>query len=1499
MAESKKGAAVEGATPVMAIDAALLKEAGLEAPDCTQLKTWLKAIGDGDNGYASSQLRLPLRAKGGARSMKVGLSVASTVVHSAWRPSDAYGDLRSLDKVIATAGTLSQIRLHYSSYDFAAALGLGSELASGDLDKVRRAARQLDSDWPHDLADLRAGMNFAGEAELLTELDKEFRQRIGLGGKVPVAGCVGRANGTSWIELTARLAETRLLSTQEGLSVTLARATIAVAGLGSGKGTPTVSLALHGRIRLDEDQVLEVSIAVDQGQKRLALTANAPRPIEAGSLAKALAPDLGASLKTVMGGASDFVPRLRRLELGTPWSGLDGARAAIWLSYSMPFRLFDLIDITPSAYVSATRNGSATEVQAVLTGEGKIGEGDAAVRFETQLSLPDGQFRANLAEGSVVRLPSAAQAKIDRVARGQALTLIDLAIDGNPGNKTYGLSVITVGFLAFKVGDGRLLIGDLRFNLEMVEDSFSARLEATIGIGEIDVDLEMGLDNETLETKVTVQRLPIGDIAADLLKIEAPGELAQAVLDDVKLELTLGEKVAFAFSATSKSEFTVAGLKLGLTSLNVDYADALTLTGKGKIRFDTAQVEFGLRYAEKNWNFSFDAKTSFDLSRVLAVLKDDLGFESPYTTPGVSVTRIVGAIRLGADGPRIALKFEFKINGRDFSLSLIAARLEKDGKTGWECSLQAGPVVIDFRDLPFVGGPIGRAVDALATSTDKTAVKLDKLSLGVWSTVEKDDLKALFKALPGEHFPEPKPPGGKASLTGVLQLLEYERQIVYPEAKKGDESDKKALMDAKGGDEAPKTDGASEAPAPASGAKGAGATPPGADLEPKPPAVAEPSWIDLKRDIGPVRLDRVGFSIDESKKLSVFVDAGTKIGPVQARVVGLKVTTPVLGGFSPEFEISGVDLSCKTDVFSLSGALLATPSVPNDYSGVLSVKVRTVTIKAIGAYAEVGGSTSFFVFVVLLAPIFATPPFQLTGIAGGFGLNFIVRLPERPQDVAGFPLVALMKSSDDDDKPLAQLGKFRNALEHAPGGWCLAFGVTFTLAQMVECIVLAVVEVRSPNFAISFAGLADMPLRLGKPTLGKTPKALGHIQLAIAGRYSSAEKTLRILGALTEKSWLLDPSCRLTGGFAVCVWMGGPHEGDFLVSIGGYSPFLKPKSHYPALPRVGFTWAPRTEVTLSGGVYLTLDRYGIQFGLAARLTAETSKITVSAYFSLDALLQWQPLYFQLQIQMGCMVEVRTFVRLRLSLDIDMLAFGPPFGARVTVAVRVALVTVSYTVEIGESADATTPVATIDEVLALASGGRDTLVNFTGAPETRTLAVRAEALALDVTLAIPAREAVVVGAALAPVSQAELRRERTQAIDIRPMQLNDIDSKVTLTVMRNGKPDRAAAWRIEPVRGCPTEAIWYLPPRPSSGDAAERKREYDQRLAAPSGRAAITGLRIRPPAGALKGEQTVKVSPVSRNGPRIAAPAAATPVVAALVGEAELTAAGFDLTDCLW
>lgn len=546
--------------------------------------------------------------------------------------------------------------------------------------------------------------------------------------------------------------------------------------------------------------------------------------------------------------------------------------------------------------------------------------------------------------------------------------------------------------------------------------------------------------------------------------------------------------------------------------------------------------------------------------------------------------------------------------------------------------------------------------------------------------------------------------------------------------------------------------------------------------------------------------------------------------------------------------------------------------------------------------------TEGFGFVYATGLMVGSPPIILTGIAGGFGYNCVVKVPARPEDVPEFPLIALMQGRDSDKDSggadalalLGKLEKFKGVLQSRQGAYSIAFGVTLQIAQLVDCAALLMVQLLNPGFEVGLLGVADLQLRLNRQD--PASKLLGHIQLGLSARFSSTEGTLKILGALTSKSWILDPKCQVRGGFALCVWFDGPYKGDFLVSLGGYSPLVPVKPHYPALDRVGVTYKPDDNTLISGEMYLALDRYGIQFGWDARLKFITETLRVYAQYTVDVLIQWAPVFLLGQLCISVEVEVRTFVTLRLALAVDMSLWGPPFGARVTIKIDLLFTSLKLAADIGAPRPLQQPAATIQEVLALARGKRSRLLEVAtsasldgkrraGGP----LRLRADDLRLDVALSVPVTRVYAAGTERADLAQKD-------PLDIRPMRLNHIGSDLTYKVCQDDGAAQAGPalaglgdWRLTPEITAPTEALWYFP-----GDATEQQRRL---LSTPSGRKAITQLRIEPPRPTYGPRQQVSleadaVLPVVKLG---AASAGEASPPADLLGA--IPAALFDLGGC--
>ena len=127
------------------------------------------------------------------------------------------------------------------------------------------------------------------------------------------------------------------------------------------------------------------------------------------------------------------------------------------------------------------------------------------------------------------------------------------------------------------------------------------------------------------------------------------------------------------------------------------------------------------------------------------------------------------------------------------------------------------------------------------------------------------------------------------------------------------------------------------------------------------------------------------------------------------------------------------------------------------------------------------------------------------------------------------------------------------------GAIWFAAGVSFTSFSLVYAIAVLTVEVHD-GLEINLLGLARWPC----PTR-RSP--IAQIELALQARISTAEGVFSVQAQLTENSWLINESCRLTGGFAFVMWFKGELAGQFVLSLGGYHPDFDKPAAFPVVPR--------------------------------------------------------------------------------------------------------------------------------------------------------------------------------------------------------------------------------------------------------------------------------------------------------------------------------------------
>ena len=293
------------------------------------------------------------------------------------------------------------------------------------------------------------------------------------------------------------------------------------------------------------------------------------------------------------------------------------------------------------------------------------------------------------------------------------------------------------------------------------------------------------------------------------------------------------------------------------------------------------------------------------------------------------------------------------------------------------------------------------------------------------------------------------------------------------------------------------------------------------------------------------------------------------------------------------------------------------------------------------------------------------------------------------EKVAEFPLVKMVMGEGGFQKdeiggglqdqvskpvedPMEVLEQMEKDLPVERGQYFICCGVRFTIAQTADCFGLIIVQFGN-EFEFSLLGLA----RIRQPR-DLSVKPICYIELQILLSVKPSEGSFKLQAVLSNNSWVVSPSCRLTGGFALYAWFGGKHKGDFVITLGGYHPRFRRPDHYPIVPRLGLNWQISESLRIKGELYLAVT--SSCFMLGARLEAAFYSSRVSVWFTayFDALISWSPLHYELDIGVALRAEVDLFLfTIRLTISATVGLWGPPDGGFIRLELSVLTLDVPF------------------------------------------------------------------------------------------------------------------------------------------------------------------------------------------------------------------------------
>ena len=488
-----------------------------------------------------------------------------------------------------------------------------------------------------------------------------------------------------------------------------------------------------------------------------------------------------------------------------------------------------------------------------------------------------------------------------------------------------------------------------------------------------------------------------------------------------------------------------------------------------------------------------------------------------------------------------------------------------------------------------------------------------------------------------------------------------------------------------------------------------------------------------------------------------------------------------------DLQLAGLEITFNGGAVTIDGGLLHNG---NDYTGGLSVQAEAFGLTVLGAYTLVNGEPSLFAFGVLAAPIGGPPFFFVTAIAAGFGYNRDLILPGQ-DEVTSFPLVAgVMDPSEyfagwqaSSDNAFTALEKW---IPPRAGQYWLAAGVQFTTFELLKSFALIAVEFGA-ELEIALLGVSTLQV---PSEGGQEIEPIARATLALEAVFKPSSGTFSLSAVLTPDSYVLSPDAHLTGGFAFEIWWADEHAGEFVLTVGGYSPRFEVPSYFPQEQRVGLSWS-MGEVQLTAGVYFALTPSAVMAGGELSIVFQSGNLRAWLDASADIVVRWKPFAFTVDISISIGVSYRVdvwFIHHTFSIELgaSLELHGMPIGGRVGVHWYV----ISFSIGFGDNGVPAQPLDWPDFETSFLPKGED---GTTTGPLVRAAVTDGLMKTLDAggnTAWMVGQRFTLVTGTQVPSTAATFNKDVpggswTTSLGVRPMQVSTLLSTHTVTLADAG------------------------------------------------------------------------------------------------------------------
>lgn len=470
--------------------------------------------------------------------------------------------------------------------------------------------------------------------------------------------------------------------------------------------------------------------------------------------------------------------------------------------------------------------------------------------------------------------------------------------------------------------------------------------------------------------------------------------------------------------------------------------------------------------------------------------------------------------------------------------------------------------------------------------------------------------------------------------------------------------------------------------------------------------------LGLQVNLGPLRVHSIVLALSAGQDGVIEATAGASaavnLGPLTASIdrVGLKTKMD----FQPPFDLDvsfrppqGVGLSIDAGAVT-GGGFLSFNEQEQQYAGAVHLDFQGIALNAIGILTTrmPDGSQGFSLLIIVTAsgftPIQLGFGFTLNGVGGLLGINRTAAIEVLRAGVRQKTLEAVLFSKDDPVPRAPQIvSTLRSVFPPAPDrhlfgpmaiiGWGTPTVLTVELAVLLELpapvrlIVLGRIRVLLPPPEEKFA--------------------LVKLNMDVLGVVDFGRREVSIDASLFDSQVV---AFTVTGDMALRANWG--EQPDFALSVGGFHPRARVPAGFPALRRVAFALSTGDSPRLRAEAYLAVTPNTVQLGARLDFYVEIIGFNLSGLLSFDALVQFAP--FQFDLEIAASLALKSGTQTLMGIDVRMRLTGPaPWHVRgqATIQILFFRITVPFEARFGEER-AVAPLESVEVWLKLREALKD-------------------------------------------------------------------------------------------------------------------------------------------------------------------------------------------------